>query len=121
MWRRPLTSVIVVTAAALGLACSPRRDEKPVGAAAVPVEARAVDTSNPTHTIGSGTPASCTSDAVVDAVAQGGVIIFDCGPDPVTIFLRNTARIFNDTGPDIVIDGGGKVSLSGGGERRILY
>ena len=32
-----------------------------------------------------------------------------------------TAKIRNDTGPEIVIDGGGKVTLSGGGQRRILY
>ena len=55
------------------------------------------------------------------AVAQGGVITFDCGPDPVTITLDQTAKVFNDTGPKIVIDGGGKVTLSGGGTVRILY
>ena len=27
----------------------------------------------------------------------------------------------NNTGPEIVIDGGGKVTLSGAGQRRILY
>jgi hypothetical protein len=35
--------------------------------------------------------------------------------------MEDTARIRNDTGPEIVIDGGGRVTLSGGGERRILY
>jgi hypothetical protein len=69
----------------------------------------------------SGSPASCTGDAFVAAVAQGGIITFDCGPDPVTITLDRTARIFNDTGPKIVIDGGGKVTLSGGGAVQILY
>jgi len=39
----------------------------------------------------------------------------------VTITLTATAKIRNSTGPDIVIDGGGKVTLSGGGKRRILY
>ncbi len=91
------------------------------GRCAIPSEAGAEDTSNPTTVIGDGSAASCTSAAVVDAVAKGGVITFDCGPDPVTIVLDETARIFNDTGPDIVIDGGGKVTLSGGGQRRILY
>ena len=52
---------------------------------------------------------------------MGGVITFDCGPDPVTITLDRPARIFNDTGPRIVIDGGGLVTLSGGGATRILY
>ncbi len=93
----------------------------PDGDCAVPAEAGAVDTASPDRVIGDGTPASCTSSAVVDAIAQGGIITFDCGPDPLTITLEETAKIFNDTGPDIVIDGGGLVTLSGGGERRILY
>ncbi len=93
----------------------------PDGTAPVPVEAQAVDTSRPDHVVGNGTPQSCTSGAVVAAVALGGVIIFDCGPNPVTIEMGETARIFNDTGPEIVIDGGGLVTLSGMGQRRILY
>lgn len=93
----------------------------PDGACAVPAEAQAEDVSTPTRVIGDGTPASCTSRAVVDAVAAGGIITFDCGPDPITIELDETAKIFNDTGPKIVIDGGNKVTLSGKGQRRILY
>jgi hypothetical protein len=58
---------------------------------------------------------------VVNAVAQGGIITFDCGPAPITITLTETAKIFNDTGPEIVIDGGGLVTLSGQDQRRILY
>ncbi len=81
----------------------------------------AEDVSNPTTVIGNGTPQSCTSDAFVNAVAKGGVITFDCGPDPVTITLTRTAKVFNDRGPEIVIDGGNKITLSGGGVRRILY
>ncbi|MGA7281705.1 MAG: S-layer homology domain-containing protein, partial [Acidimicrobiia bacterium] len=93
----------------------------PDGHSAVPTAAREVDTSSPDHVVGSGTPQSCTSQALVAAVAQGGIITFDCGPDPVTILMTETARVFNDTGPEIVIDGGGLVTLSGGGQRRILY
>ncbi|HET9139357.1 hypothetical protein [Actinophytocola sp.] len=93
----------------------------PAGKAAVPPEAQAADTSRPTRTIGDGTAASCTSQAVVAAVAAGGVITFACGPDPVTITMTATAKIRNATGPKIVLDGGGKVTLSGGGKRRILY
>ncbi len=70
--------------------------------------------------IGNGTPSSCTSQAVVAAVATGGVVTFNCGADPVTITMSATARVFNDK-PDLVLDGGGKVTLSGGGARRILY
>lgn len=93
----------------------------PNGNYTVPAAAREVNTSNPDIVIGNGTPQSCTSAAVVNAVAQGGVITFDCGPNPHTIVMTSTARIFNDTGPEIVLDGGGRVTLSGGGTRRILY
>ena len=48
-------------------------------------------------------------------MALGGIITFDCGPNPVTITLAATAKIVNDTGPQIVLDGGGQVTLSGGG------
>ncbi|MFY1691692.1 hypothetical protein [Plantactinospora sp. WMMB782] len=97
------------------------RPGNPNGRAAVPAEARAVDTSKPSRVIGTGTPASCTSEAVVAAVAKGGVITFSCGPAPVTITMKATAKLRNSTGPRIVLDGGGRVTLSGGGKRRILY
>ncbi|MBX3157087.1 MAG: hypothetical protein KF773_14015 [Deltaproteobacteria bacterium] len=87
----------------------------------MPAEADLEDVARPTTVVGTGTPESCTSDAFVDAVARGGVITFACGPDPVKITLDRTAKVFNDTGPRIVIDGGGKVTLSGAGRHRILY
>ena len=93
----------------------------PDGNAAVPAAGQAEDVSSPTTVIGDGTPASCTGDAFVSAVAKGGIITFDCGPDPVTITLTKTAKVFNDKGTKLVIDGGGKVTLSGGGNVRILY
>src|SRR5262249_49392058 len=93
----------------------------PDGHATVPTEARAEDTSHPTRVIGDGTPASCTSAAVVAAVAAGGIITFSCGPSPVTITMDATAKVHNDKGPKVVLDGGGLVTLSGGGKRRILY
>lgn len=77
--------------------------------------------SSPTTVIGTGTAASCTGDAFVAAVARGGVITFDCGPEPVTITLTSTAKVYNDKGTKLVIDGGNKVTLSGGGKIRILY
>ncbi|MFB9238875.1 hypothetical protein ACFFWC_25660 [Plantactinospora siamensis] len=92
----------------------------PSGHASVPAEARAVDTSHPTRRIGTGTPASCTSRAVVAAVAAGGVITFNCGPAPVTITMTATAKVRNASSR-VVLDGGGLVTLSGGGNRRILY
>jgi hypothetical protein len=93
----------------------------PDGEYPIPTAAREVDTSSPDIVIGTGTPQSCTSNAVVVAVAQGGIITFDCGPSPHTIVMSETAKVVNDTGPEIVIDGGGLVTLSGGGENRILY
>jgi hypothetical protein len=86
----------------------------------VPTAGRPRSITNPTIIVGSGTPASCTSEAVVAAVANGGVVTFNCGADPVTINMAATARVFNNK-PDLVLDGGGKVTLSGGGARRILY
>jgi hypothetical protein len=41
----------------------------------------------------------------VAAVAKGGVITFDCGPDPETIFLTSPAKVFNNAAPKLVIDG----------------
>lgn len=93
----------------------------PEGNCEVPADAGLADSSNPTTVVGTGTPDSCTGDAFVEAVAKGGVITFDCGPDPVTITLDRTAKVFNDKGPDITIDGGGLVTLDGGGDVRILY
>lgn len=87
----------------------------------VPLEARQESIANPRTVVGDGTPDSCTSTAFVSAVTRGGVITFDCGPDPVTITLTETAKVVNDTGPKVVIDGGNKVTLSGGGKVRILY
>jgi hypothetical protein len=92
----------------------------PNGHASVPAAAKAVDTSHPTRVIGTGTPASCTSEAVVSAVAKGGIVTFDCGPQPVTITMKATAKVKN-TNAKLVLDGGGLVTLSGGGKRRILY
>ena len=93
----------------------------PDGHCPIPLEAREEDTSHPDHVIGNGTSQSCTSEAVVATVAKGSIITFDCGPGPVTIVLKETAKVFNNTGPKIVLDGGGKVTLSGGSGNRILY
>jgi len=92
----------------------------PTGSAPVPTGMGLEDVSQPDHVIGDGTPASCTSAAVLSAVTAGGVITFNCGPDPITITLTQTAKVPNST-HKLVIDGGGKVTLSGGNSKRILY
>jgi hypothetical protein len=71
--------------------------------------------------VGTGTPASCTADALIDAVAKGGIITFNCGPNPITITLNRPAKVVNNASDKVVLDGGGKVTLSGGGQTRILY
>jgi hypothetical protein len=92
----------------------------PNGHAYVPPAGRAANTNDPNHVIGVGAPASCTSAAVVRAVAEGGTIAFNCGPNPVTITMTATAKVVN-TSHRVVLDGGGKVTLSGDGKIRILY
>lgn len=93
---------------------------------AVPADGLVEDVTTATAVVGRGTPASCTGAAFVDAVEQApGVIRFDCGPDPVTLTVPRTARVFNRVGgrdvQRVVIDGGGRITLSGAGARRILY
>jgi hypothetical protein len=92
----------------------------PNGHVYVPLVGRAVNTSAPQHVIGTGQPASCTSAAVVSAVAAGGIITFNCGKKPVTILMAATANVAK-TEQSVVLDGGGLVTLSGGGKRRILF
>src|SRR5262249_25621093 len=98
--RRPLLIPLVLLAGLL-LAVpsyagqSPRASDRGVKHVPVPKEGRAADTSRPDHVIGNGSPSSCTSKKVVQAVAKGGVITFDCGPDPVVITMRSTAKVVN--------------------------
>jgi hypothetical protein len=73
-----------------------------------------------TRVIGHGTARSCTSSAVVAAVRAGGRISFSCGHEPVTIRMGATAKVLNSR-RQVVLDGGGLVTLSGEGRRRILY
>lgn len=93
----------------------------PEGKAAIPAGAGLEDVTNPDVVVGDGTPESCTCKAVLDAVAKGGKITFNCGSAPHTIVMTEPARVFNNATPDVVIDGGGLITLSGGGKNRILY
>ena len=68
-------------------------------------------------TVGSGTPGSCTQAALDAALASNdGRIRFDCGPALHTIVVTSE-KVIDD---DLVIDGGGRITLSGGGTNRIL-
>ena len=114
----------ILSAAAVAMSVAPaaRSSTSHLGARPVPVPAaaRPLDTSHPDHVVGHGTPAGCTSAAVVAAVRAGGVIRFSCGPHPVTIGMNATAKVRN-TSARVVLDGGGLVTLSGEERRRILY
>src|SRR5690242_17134493 len=69
----------------------------------VPPAGRAVAIRHPDHVIGNGSPASCTSAAVVRDVAAGGTIKFNCGPRPVTIVMTQTASVIK-TRHQVVLD-----------------
>ena len=75
------------------------------------------DTTSPDHVVGDGTPATCTPQALQTAATAGGTITFDCGDDPITITVTSTI-VFTE---ESLLDGGGLVTLSGGGSERILY
>ncbi len=70
-------------------------------------------------TIGTGTAPSCQSEsaynALAAAVAAGGVIDFDCGPNPVTMYVNT-----NVTDQNVTINGGGLITLSGEDLRQIF-
>ncbi|HEX8548077.1 MAG TPA: hypothetical protein VF691_14040 [Cytophagaceae bacterium] len=93
----------------------------PEGKAAIPSGAGLENVTSPNQVVGNGTPASCTCDAVVAAISKGGKITFNCGPSPMVIKMDRPAKVFNDALPDVIIDGGGLITLSGEGKTRILY
>ncbi|MBI5534552.1 MAG: right-handed parallel beta-helix repeat-containing protein [Deltaproteobacteria bacterium] len=83
-----------------------------------------VDTSVGTHTVGTGTPASCTESALraaTDAVtaAGSGSVVFDCG-GAATITLSSALAIGSSKSGTVILDGGGVITLSGGNATRIL-
>lgn len=81
----------------------------------------------PTVNVGNGSPASCTETALDQAVQNvvannGGNIVFQCGPNPVTIPIT-TQKTFSATvnGSAYAIDGGGQVTLDAGHRTRIFF
>ncbi len=61
--------------------------------------------------VGNGAPASCTEAALASALAGGGAISFNCGPNPHTITFTSRKTINVNTS----IDGASKISFDGGG------
>lgn len=68
------------------------------------------------HSVGTGSAASCDETTLRTALQPGGRIDFDCGSAPVTIAVTETLVI----GANAHVDGGGVVTLDGGGNVRIL-
>lgn len=66
--------------------------------------------------LGNGTPGSVTTAAIQAALDTGGHITFDVGPAPTTITVASELVVSKET----VLDGGGVVTLSGGGARRVI-
>ena len=77
-----------------------------------------IDTSAVTARVGNGTAASCTAGALQAAVNSGGTVSFNCGVAPVTIAITSTISVSPSL--NTVIDGGGKITLDGGGNTRIM-
>ncbi|HUN05023.1 MAG TPA: choice-of-anchor Q domain-containing protein [Aggregatilineales bacterium] len=72
-------------------------------------------------TVGDGTPGSCTRAALQTAINGGGLITFNCGPNPHTITLDQTLSLdmqFTSGSLTVTIDGGGLITLSGANARR---
>ncbi len=76
------------------------------------------DTSRPTTVVGTGTSASCTEQALRTAVANGGVITFNCGSSTTTIGITQTLVAPADK--DTTIDGNDRIVLDGRGATQIL-
>jgi predicted outer membrane repeat protein len=77
-----------------------------------------VEPSGSVSTVGDGSAASCTEDALhaaVAALADGDTLAFDCGGEH-TITLTRSIFI----GRSVTVDGGGDITLSGGGAVRVI-
>lgn len=74
-----------------------------------------IDQTTCPYVVGDGTPQSCTEQAFADALAAGGAITFDCG-GPKTITVTSAKLLERNA----TIDGGGEITLSGGGTSPIL-
>jgi hypothetical protein len=66
--------------------------------------------------VGTGTPASCTEATLAAALAGGGRVTFDCGPDPHTILLTSPKTITQPT----TLAGADRITLSGNNATRLL-
>ncbi len=77
------------------------------------------DTTSATAVIGTGTPTNCTETALRTAATQGGIITFNCGPDPVTIDITETIEL--PPHETTIIDGGNLITLDAGKQTRHFH
>jgi len=104
-WRRPLlASLALISVVVFLLVSTLLFSPAPVRAAG---------------TVGTGTPASCDYAAIVAAVggASGGLVTFNCGAAPLTIFLTTPINIYAPT----TFEGANKITLSGNSSSRIFH
>src|SRR6266852_6316922 len=79
---------------------------------------RPVDVSSPTTVVGTGAGASCTEQALDEAIRIGGIITFNCGGN-ATIQLTSEKELRTDV--DTTIDGLGQITLDGNGSTRLFH
>jgi hypothetical protein len=77
-----------------------------------------INVSSPTAVVGNGTPGSCTESALRAAVANGGIITFNCGSGTTWIALTQPLVAPNDR--DTTIDGADRIVLDGQDRTQIL-
>ncbi|SEJ50276.1 hypothetical protein [Demequina mangrovi] len=99
----------------------------PADAATATGETGVVRTARGRTVVGDGTSASCTAAALARAAARGGLVSFDCGGE-ARIVLHEPLALCATAGCDpegppvgrLRIDGGGQVTLVGGGATRLI-
>lgn len=77
-----------------------------------------LDVSSPTTVVGNGAASSCNEGSLRSAVANGGVITFNCGAGTATIALSQP--LVAPTDKDTTIDGADRIVLDGQGVTQIL-
>ncbi|MDQ3263798.1 MAG: right-handed parallel beta-helix repeat-containing protein [Myxococcota bacterium] len=118
---RPLAALSLMGLVLLG--CTPTNPGDPCDAGsdctptAICTAPALADIGTPTSVVGDGTAASCTAAALATAASGGGTITFNCGSAPITIEVASPI-VFTQT---TVLDGEGRITLSGGKRTRILY
>jgi len=98
----------------------PIPDDLPCPEALAPVSHQA-----PIHTVGDGSPASCTEAALRTALsaltlAGSGTLTFACGLDPHTIVLTEALQVRSSKTDPVIVDGEERITLSGQGQTRIF-